>query len=50
MKILGFIVSFILSCLLVFIISYCVGYKHGVRGMTKLFIEKQKDEESEDTE
>lgn len=50
MKTLGFIALFILSSLAIFIVSYCVGYKHGVRGMTKLFIEKQKDEESEDTE
>jgi hypothetical protein len=50
MKILGFIVSFILSSLLVFIRSYCVGYEHGVRGKTKPFIEKQRDEESEDEE
>ena len=50
MEILGFIALFIISSLLVFIISYCVGYKHGVRGMTKLFKEEQRDEESEDTE
>ena len=50
MKILGFIASFIISSLIVFIVSYCVGYKHGVKGMTDLFIQKQEDEESEDTE
>jgi hypothetical protein len=50
MKTLGFIALFILASLINFIVSYCVGYKHGVRGMTELFIEKQKYEESEDTE
>jgi Na+/melibiose symporter-like transporter len=50
MKILGFIASFIISSLIVFFVSYCIGYKHGVRGMTDLFIKKQEDEESEDTE
>lgn len=50
MKILGFIALFIISSLIVFSVSYCVGYKHGVRGMRDLFIKKQEDEESEDTE
>ena len=50
MKILGFIALFILSSLGGFIVSYCVGYKHGVKGMTDLFIEKQKYEESDEDE
>ena len=48
METLGFIALLVLSSLVIFIVSYCVGYKHGVKGMTDLFIEKQKYVESED--
>lgn len=50
MKTLGFIALFVLSSLVVFAVSYCVGYKHGVKGMTDLFIDKQTNTESEDKE
>ena len=46
MAILVFIAFLICSCLISFI-SYCVGYKSGVKGMKELFIINQKYEEEE---
>lgn len=47
MATLVFIAFLIYSCLIVFCKSYCVGYKSGVKGITELFITKQKYVEKE---
>ncbi len=51
MKILGFIALLILSCIIVFTVSYLLGYRNRARAIVNLYISSHKeDEESEDTE